>query len=509
MWRTTIASVAFLSLASGAPTGRFHYHSPIAWTDCINASVPLKCATLSVPSDSQDPRSNHLDLFVTKIPARNASARIGNLFYNPGGPGDAPSSDLVPSGGMYKWLMRSRSTEYFDLIAIDPRGTGKSNPVQCDPTLWGMEGSEFPISEIEYDHMVSHWRDFGASCLRLTGSFLKYVDTESTARDFEAVRMALGDEPMNFLGFSYGTQLGSQYAELYPHNIRAMVLDANLDHSQTSPIYAWETESQGYENTLLHFFAWCRDTPACALHDETDILGYFDRLVSSANAHPITSTSAACLDAGCPPVIGENIMGLNTQSLLVLPNGEFGSPGWLGLAQALKNATTNGNVDLLVQLPPTATTNDLFSYVAIICADWPFAEPNESYTQYLNRVHMARTLSPHTRGAGEFWFLHTACQSWPVPPRNPPHEITTFKNPSNQLKTPILMVNALHDPETSYAWAANLQRQFGDANAVLLTRNGSGHTSYTQPGKVSDAIDEYLVRLKVPGGGTVLRNEGI
>nr|OQO26560.1 hypothetical protein B0A51_06603 [Rachicladosporium sp. CCFEE 5018] len=439
------------------------------------------------------PYLNHLDLFVTKIPARNASARIGNLFYNPGGPGDAPSSDLVPGGGMYKWLMRSRSTEYFDLIAIDPRGTGKSNPVQCDPTLWGMEGSEFPTSEIENDHMVSHWREVGASCLRLTGSFLEYVDTESTARDFEAVRMALGDEPMNFLGFSYGTQLGSQYAELYPHNIRAMVLDANLDHSQTSPIYAWETESQGYENTLLQFFAWCRDTPACALHDETDIPGYFDRLVDSANAHPITSTSAACLAAGCPPVTGENIMGLNTQSLLVLPNGEFGSPGWLGLAQALKNATTNGNVDLLVQLPPTATTNDLFSYVSIICADWPFAEPNESYTQYLNR----------------FWFLHTACQSWPVPPRNPPHEITTFKNPSNQLKTPILMVNALHDPETSYAWAVNLQRQFGDANAVLLTRNGSGHTSYTQPGKVSDAIDEYLVRLKVPEGGTVLRNEGI
>ncbi|KAK6435699.1 hypothetical protein LTR95_008111 [Oleoguttula sp. CCFEE 5521] len=486
MWLTTVANIAFLSLASGVSTGKFN-HSPIEWTDCINASVPLKCGTLSVPIDWHDPRSNHFDLFITNISARNASSRIGNLFYNPGGPGDAPSSDLVPGGGM----------------------CGQINPVQCDPTVWGMEVSEVPTTKDEYDLMVSHWREVGASCQKLIGSFLGYVDTDSSARDFGAVRLALDNEPMNFLGFSHGTQLGSQYAELYPHNIRAMVLDANLDHSQTSPIYAWETESQGYENTLLQFFAWCKDTPACALHNETEIPSYFDRLVDSANVHPITSSSAACLAAACPPVTATNIMGLNTQSLLVLPNGEFGSPGWVGLAEALKNATTNGNVDLFVQLPPTATTNDIFSYVAIICAAWPFAEPNESYTQHLNRLHMARTLSPHTRGAGEFCFLHTACQSWPVPTRNPPHEITTSKTLSNQLKTPILMVNTLHDPETSVAWAVDLQRQFGDKNAVLLTRNGSGHTSYTQPGAVSDAIDEYLVGLKVPEGGTVLRNEGI
>jgi hypothetical protein len=124
-------------------------------------------------------------------------------------------------------------------------------------------------------------------------------------------------------------------------------------------------------------------------------------------------------------------------------------------------------------------------------------------------MNLGKTGSPHTRGAGEFWTLNAQCQSWHVPPRNPPHEIMTFKNGANKLATPILLVNAFYDPETSYAWAANTQREIGDDNAVLLSRNGSGHMSYFQPGAVSDAIDDYLIDLKVPEPGTVLRNEGI
>jgi hypothetical protein len=72
-----------------------------------------------------------------------------------------------------------------------------------------------------------------------------------------------------------------------------------------------------------------------------------------------------------------------------------------------------------------------------------------------------------------------------------------------------LLVNAFYDPETSYAWAVNLQRQFGDDNAVLLSRNGSGHTSYFKSGAVSDAIDDYLIHLKVPERGAVMNSDGI
>jgi hypothetical protein len=150
-----------------------------------------------------------------------------------------------------------------------------------------------------------------------------------------------------------------------------------------------------------------------------------------------------------------------------------------------------------------------FAYTAIICADWNFSQEKSTYAQYWDCMTLAETAMSHTRGAGEFWTLKARCQNWPVSPRNPPYGITTFRNGAHKLKTPILPVNSFYDPETSYAWAVNLQRQFGDDNAVLLSRNGTGHTSYFQSGAVSDAIDNFLIHLKVPEPGTILQNNGI
>lgn len=94
---------------------------------------------------------------------------------------------------------------------------------------------------------------------------------------------------------------------------------------------------------------------------------------------------------------------------------------------------------------------------------------------------------------------------WPAPVVNPPHSIEpVFRD--RKLKTPILLVNAFWDPETAYPWAVNLARQFGRENAVLLSRNGSGHTSWYYKGETHAVINEYLVGLKVPKPGTVLES---
>jgi pimeloyl-ACP methyl ester carboxylesterase len=508
-----LASTLLGSLADTFPANKNIIDSEILWTDCFNASIPLECANFTVPVDWDNPNRDRFNLFITKISARNSKARLGNLFFQPGGPGDAPSGDLIPGNKLYEFWMSSKLTDVFDFIAIDPRGTGSSNPVHCNHTLFASDVSLFPETEDEYHKMVAYWSKAGQSCLDLTGPFLEYVDTISAVKDFEAVRVALGDESMNFYGLSYGAQFGSQYAEVFPDNIRAIVLDGILDHSQTSPIYSWETESQSFEATLDRFFQWCHHNATCALHNETDIAAYFDRLIESANKAPITADSNHDYGPNEISITGYDILDI-VQEILVFPNGELGLPGFAGLAEALKGAVENPEENAFAQYKAGAIPEDvgnIYSYTAIICADWDFSSTNISYSQYRNRMHMARALSPHTLGTGEWWTLAAQCQNWPVQSRNLPHEISTFtfKDSSHTLKTPVLLVNAFWDPETSYAWAVNLQRQFGDDNAVLLSRNGSGHTSYFQPGAVSDAIDDYLIHLKVPERGAVLRNDGI
>ncbi|KAI5369329.1 Putative alpha/beta hydrolase-1, peptidase S33 tripeptidyl aminopeptidase-like protein [Septoria linicola] len=508
IWTTLLVGIPSLVLAASLVESRNDSPS-ISWSDCYNETISLRCANFSVPVDWDNPEGEHFDLFITKLPARDASTRIGNLFFSPGGPGEPPSDILVPGTSDLDLFLQKRSVPFFDLIAIDPRGAGRSNPVCCDPRLWNDLPSLFPESKAACDEMVAYWKMIGQDCLERTGPFLQFVDTMIAVKDFEAVRIVLGAEPMKFIGTSYGSQFGAQDAEVFPDNIRAMVLDGVLDHTQSRPVYNLETESGAFENGLNQFFKWCKSESACALHDETDIPAYFDRLIDRANAEPFQLDPQYCRDKRCKGPLNGYDIAVKALDFISFPNGEHGSPGFVGYSKMLKNASEHGRVEPFARHVFTSDADFAYSYTAITCADWTFSQENTTYAQYRNLMNLAKTASPHTRGGGEVWATKTSCQSWPVPPRNLPHDITTLKDSGKKLATPILMVNAFYDPATSYAWAVNLQRQLGDENAVLLSRNGIGHTSFAQHGAVSDAIDEYLINLVVPEAGTVLQNDGL
>jgi pimeloyl-ACP methyl ester carboxylesterase len=133
--------------------------------------------------------------------------------------------------------------------------------------------------------MVEENKALGESCLNLTGPLLGHIDTISAAKDIEATRLALNEGKLNWMGFSYGTELGAAYAELYPENVRAMILDGNVDHSQ-SEISNFVTEMSTYENELTRFFDWCNETSSCALSGQ-NVAKVFDELVSNATRSPI------------------------------------------------------------------------------------------------------------------------------------------------------------------------------------------------------------------------------
>jgi pimeloyl-ACP methyl ester carboxylesterase len=177
---------------------------------------------------------------------------------------------------------------HFDLIGMDPRGIGGSTPIKCDPGIWNERISYFPTKEAEYRAMISHNKRLGESCLNLTGPLLGLMDTVSVARDMEAVLTALDDGPLNFLGISYASQLGTQYAELYPDSFRTMTLDGNLDHSQSEVANA-VIEASIYELVFTRFAKWCSETSSCPLHGQ-DVLAEFGKLVAEASANPIPAT---------------------------------------------------------------------------------------------------------------------------------------------------------------------------------------------------------------------------
>jgi len=475
--------------------------SGLAWTPCApsfpvpgtpesgEAGLPpgLECATLAVPLDYGDLDGEQISIGLNRLKAVDPDKRIGSLVFNPGGPGgEATTFIAVEALGVPLFTPAMR--EHFDLIGMDPRGVGSSTPVRCDPDLWNASVSLFPDDEAAFRELAEQTRAFGASCLELTGPLLAHLDTESAARDIEALRLALGEGKLNYYGLSYGTQLGANYAELYPDNIRVMALDGALDHA-ASGMAMLVDESRAFEGAFVRFTAWCAETTACALHGQ-DVGETYDRLVQQADAKPIPALDCEQSKRCRTTVTGEDIR-LMTQELLLFkqPLPDLGLTGWAGLATAIDDAL-KGDASNFSASVAEGETDWSFAGLAIECVDW--TTEIDSYDDAAAAELLGGVTSPHTRGASQTWTILMGCMGWPVPVANPPRPIDVQGAP------PILIVNSTYDPSTAYIWAHQLREQI--AGSVLLTRQGDGHTSFALPGPslTADAIDTYLTTGETP-----------
>jgi pimeloyl-ACP methyl ester carboxylesterase len=341
--------------------------------------------------------------------------------------------------------------------------------------------------------LLPHNKAVWKSCQNLTGSLLGHVDTTSYVRDIEAVRAALGKEKLNFFGASYGTQVGAQYAELFPENFRTMAWDGMLDHSDSS-ISAVVTEDTAYEPELKRFFSWCSDSEDCALYGQNATQIFLD-LVDSADETPIPAPYCSVTQACRLTVTGEDIL-FSVQGLLHWKNPiPPVVTGWPGFALALQEAVA-GNATLLS--PALATSEDSYLYAgaAILCNDWRHNIDSLADLKYINEI--ASYTSPLTKGASQFYLAQVQCIGFPYPASNPQrkHMVTS--------KTPILMANSKYDPSTSIVWAEGVRSQID--NSVLVVREGDGHTLYNLGGEAHDIMEAYLVNKTLPAQNTVVQS---
>jgi pimeloyl-ACP methyl ester carboxylesterase len=463
----------------------------IKWHGC-GADFPknVQCGELAVPLDHGDPRGAKIRLGFNRLPAQDRAHRVGSLIVNPGGPGGA-GSEVVAAQAAGIPLLHPSLRRRFDLIGMDPRGVGRSTPVRCDPAVYNRPVSMFPGNRAAFARLARYARDLGRSCLKRTGRLLGHLDTLSVARDMEALREALADGKLNFLGLSYGAEIGTLYAERYPKRIRAMALDGILDHSiGTQTLFADDTAA--YEDTFNRFAAWCAQTADCALHGR-DVAALFDSLTQRADAQPIPV--AQCATAPCrSPVTGDDIR-LNAYNALLFMNPipAIREPGWSGLAQALA-AAESGDAGAFASSLAQSSRDGQFAGLAVNCVDYrPLIG---DWDDFVATTLLAHALAPHTLGAGEAWPGLMNCMRWPVPTANPPHRVRVHGAP------PMLLVNATHDPSTPYRWAVNVRDQI--PGAVLLTREGDGHTSsLLSQSRTNDAIARYLLTRTTPPPNTV------
>ncbi|WP_067178215.1 alpha/beta hydrolase [Microtetraspora niveoalba] len=452
----------------------------LSWGACegVPSSAGFQCATLKVPLDYAKPGGESIGLALVRRPASDRNNRIGSLVFNFGGPGGSGVSTLLDAAGAFSTLNRR-----YDLVSFDPRGVDRSSGIRClnSAELERYLASEPSADTAEETHLL---KGFAKACEQNAGHILPYVGTLNAARDLEAMRAALGDRHLNYLGFSYGTHLGALYATLFPKQSGRMVLDSALDPS-VGMMETARTQIRGFQKAYENYLAACVKQPkGCPLGKTTSaantaVLKLIDRL----EAHPA--------EAGGRPVTA-------TVARTAVAQALYSQMAWPLLTEALHQAITKNDMSGLQALadqyggrqPDGSYSTLQMSLPSILCADTT-ARPSIEEAE-----KVARDLKPDSPIFAITAASSGICSVWPVPGE------ATNKHIDASGANPIVVVGVTHDPATPYQWAPALTAQL--RSAVLLTLKGEGHGAYGQNNPcIDNAVNSYLLEGKVPAKGLV------
>jgi len=464
-----VAAVLLEGIA-GAQTGT--PSRTLRWRPCGGS---FECSSFRVPLDYANPTGAQVNLAVIRLPARDQSKRIGSLVVNPGGPGGSGVDFVASAADSLPDELRDR----FDIVGFDPRGTGQSDPVNCKTDMSAYYKLDFsPDDDAERAALVSGIQSFVDACARNEGSRLPYLTTDSTVRDLDELRAALGDDKLTFLGYSYGSYLGAKYAEAYPDHVRALVLDGAVDPSLDAERQQVE-QAAGFEGVLNGFLKWCATHSSCDFHRDGKPARALDRLLARVDGEGLA----------VPETKPERTLSPTEVDLALASALYEGRHGFDFLGSAL-DAADRGDGRAMAQLADSYTErnrdgsygNIEEAFLAIGCADGPpVGTVNDVWTIEAAAGQAAPRLGRAIVNNS------IACALWPVKgaPAAPVHAPTA---------PPILVVGTKKDPATPFAWARSLANQLG--SGVLIAAPGEQHTAF---GLGIHCVDDAVVRYFVDG----------
>ncbi|CAE6527676.1 unnamed protein product [Rhizoctonia solani] len=535
MWKKlwiTGAALGELTTAKAAYTPVIHSRqtsntSTISWSTCPDVNS-TQCALFEVPMDYTNPNSSStVSIFLRKYPATAPSdQRLGSILVNPGGPGGSGSASVAVLGARFSTMVDGRAVNL----------TGP--PTACHDTEYkfaqrvyqvNLQGAPFPhveeagetahvakLSAIQSSHRTACIENGNYEMLRNSG-------TVAVAKDMERIVQALGEDGLNYLGYSYGTILGATFAAMRPHLVKRMVLDGVSDaEAYYTDTLEWGRRGiQATPKTFAGFISTCIDAgpTQCALavtkDNETETIEgltkRLDGLYTKLGKEPL--------------VVGDSLTGpgsIEAQNVQTTIFGAMYNPRfWSVLAQAgiALAALEQGDGrdfysvvnSLIYGAVPEPYNQNVFNrsmqkidgvsreaMYPIMCGDAP--RLNITVQEYADYFREMGKLSP----LGEQWALIMGgCREWPFRATERYTGPWTVEKGLNKTRFPILFVSMDADPVTPLDSAVKMSRGFGSESGSLLIQQGFGHPSYAHPSlcTIKHVVD-YFVNGTVPKNGT-------
>ncbi|MCX4804994.1 alpha/beta hydrolase [Streptomyces sp. NBC_01214] len=488
------------------PLARFHAQR-VRWGACPEKPVPaeMRCAVVEVPLDYAAPGKGTVKLALGRLPATDPDRRIGSLLINFGGPGAPGLAGLALDSKAFADL-----GERYDLIGFDPRGVGHSDPVSCGGGTGDTAGDPYADTATA----MAALRDEVKRCERNSGPVLAHMGTVDVARDMDVMRRVLGDQKLNFLGFSYGSRLGAVYAALFPRDTGRMVLDG-VD-TLTEPLMEQALVSaRGQQRALDNFLTWCAHQNGC---------------VYGTNTRTAKEKVAALVErADTEPLVGDDGTAVGGLVIVLAIGQALYSPStWPALAKALAQAEREHDPAGMLALlglaaeptdptdptdptappdPPEPTDpaqaggsdpvpadNLAAALAAVTCAD----DPDRSIEKF-SPAALEKEIDERAQEFLEVSKVFGVPQLLSV--------LTCYGRPAgtdfirkidHPGAPPMLLVGTRGDPATPYEWTEETAERLG--STVIVDHKGEGHTGYSSSRCVQEYVDDFLLYGRLPSG---------
>ncbi|MEV7816770.1 alpha/beta hydrolase [Streptomyces flaveolus] len=445
-----------------------------------------QCATMKAPLDWSRPKGDTVGIAMIRAQATGpASRRIGSLVFNFGGPGGSGVTTLPAFGADYATL----GTRY-DLVSFDPRGVGRSAPVECESDAQldeYFQQDATPDDHAEQVQLLNRTKQFNGACEKNSEKILPHVRTTDAARDMDLMRQVLGDDKLHYFGISYGTELGGVYAHLFPKRVGRAVLDAVVDPTQ-DPEQSALGQARGFQLALDNYAKDCTSKPEeCPIGStEQEVKDRIAKLLADLEKKPI------------PGIFPRQLT--QTAATNGIAQSLYSKDFWEYLTEGLEQAYDGDGKILMLLSDSMNGRNENGEYsnltaanTAINCADDKPRYTADDVRRSLPEFHAASSLF------GDYlaWGM-VSCTDWAVP------GAADHPDVSAPGAAPILVVGNTGDPATPYEGARKMVEALGKGVGVELTYKGQGHGAYDSKNEcVQRAVNGYLLDGKKPKAGTV------
>jgi pimeloyl-ACP methyl ester carboxylesterase len=456
-----------------------YYAQEIDWKSCRQ---DFQCATLVVPIDYKKLSTGTFEIALLKYEART-SKKLGSLIVNPGGPGGSG----VDYAYAAEYIFSPAILDRYDIVGFDPRGVSRSAPIRClsDKELDANNNSDSkPDNDAEFQQILDDTKRYVEKC-KDKNQYLTSYSTANVARDLDLLRAAVGDKQLNYMGKSYGTYLGTLYAQFFPEKVGRVVLDGAVDPSITN-FQQTLTQAIGFDQAFNSFAADCNNRKNCTLPKDMDAaVAEMQKLFGEAGKKRLPTKRSSGRS------LSESMMVLGTASAMY-----DSQTGWPQLRRAIAEAQ-KGHGDTFLKLADEYTgrqndgiypNNEFDSGAVIDCLD--FNEPR-SLQQIKSDAEafaaQAPIFGPYLAYGG------VTCKFF-----NQDTEVTIEPTTT---ANPVIVIGTTGDPATPYEWAQGLSKLLTNSRLISLT--GEGHTGQGQGNIcVDEAVDMFFLKFLTPQSET-------